>query len=69
VDDGRPLQLVVAAGQTAPDLERLLAVDLVPVVSVLWLLLARQPIGARVDSGQLEQLLDLFVGLVVGSTG
>jgi hypothetical protein len=64
VDDGRPLQLVIAAMHTAPDPEWLAIVDLVAVMLIIGMVLAWQAITGGVCSGKLEQGPDLIIGLI-----
>jgi hypothetical protein len=63
VDDGCPLQLVIAAVHAAPDPEWLAVVDLVAVMLIIGVVLARQAITGGVCSGKLEQRPDLTIGL------
>jgi hypothetical protein len=51
VDDGCPLQLVIAPVHAAPDPEWLAVVDLVAVMVIVGVSLARQAITGGVGSG------------------
>jgi hypothetical protein len=55
VDDGCPLQLVIAPVHAAPDPEWLAVVDLVAVMVIVGVSLARQAITGGVGSGKLEE--------------
>jgi hypothetical protein len=61
VDNSRPLQLVIAAVHAAPDPESLAVVDLVAVMLMVGVGLARQTITDRVCPGKLEQGPDLII--------
>jgi hypothetical protein len=64
VDNGGPLQLVIAAVHAAPDPELLAIVDLVAVMLIVGVSLARQAITGGVCPGKLEQGRDLIISLI-----
>jgi hypothetical protein len=55
---------VIAACHAAPDSEWLAIVDLVAVMLIIGVVLARQAITGGVCSGKLEQGPDLIIGLI-----
>jgi hypothetical protein len=64
VDNGRSLQLVIAAVHAAPDPEWRTVVDLVAVMLIVRMILARQAVTSGVCSGKLGQYPDLIIGLI-----
>ena len=64
VNDGCPLQPVVAAVHAAPDPEWPAVVDLVAVTEVVGLTLARKAISTSICSGKLKESPDLVIGLM-----